>query len=72
MVLRYAHLALDQLARAAELVVQKGHTPLQSKRRNRTQLFDSVSGERGTRTLDLGTKRAHAKSDEGSNSHITF
>ena len=58
MVLRYGHLAPDQLSKAAEWVAQKGHTARQVKAVKRAQRADFIGGERGTRTLDLGIMSA--------------
>ncbi len=58
MVLRYGHLAPDQLSKAAELVAQKGHTVSRAKVAKRAQNIDFIGGERGTRTLDLGIMSA--------------
>ena len=58
MVLRYGHLAPDQLSKAAELVAQKGHTARRGKAAKRAQGTDFTCGERGTRTLDLGIMSA--------------
>ena len=57
MVLRYGHLAPDQLSKAAELVAQKKGQPA-AKVAKRAQNVDFIGGERGTRTLDLGIMSA--------------
>jgi hypothetical protein len=54
MVLRYGHLAPDQLSKAAELVAQKGRAASRAKVAKQAQNIDFTGGERGTRTLDLG------------------
>jgi integrase len=58
MVLRYGHLAPDQLFKAAELVAQKGHMATRARTPKRVQDIDFAGGERGTRTLDLGIMSA--------------
>src|SRR5271165_4987895 len=58
MVLRYGHLAPDHLSKAAELVAQKRHTGSRGKVSKRAQPIDFTGGERGTRTLVLGIRRA--------------
>jgi len=58
MVLRYAHLAPDQLQSAAEKAAQNGHTDESPVHRVEDQAVDYSGGERGTRTLDLGIMSA--------------